>query len=175
MGEHQREVALEPAQHREHRRDEVARGRALPVGAGDQVHRDLGVGVAGELHPVGFQFMAQRREVLDDAVVHDRELAGGVAMRVGVAVGGPAVGGPAGVPDPGGTGQRGGVGLGQRRLQVGQPARATAHRQPAVTVEDRDARGVVAAVFHPAQCVDHDLTGRAMPDVSHDSAHGYPG
>ena len=58
---------------------EVARGQALPVGAGDQVHRDLGVGVAGELHPMGFQFVAQRREVLDDAVVHGPRSAGGVA------------------------------------------------------------------------------------------------
>ena len=101
VGEHQREVALQPAQHGQHRGDEVAGGVTALVLAGDQVHGDLGVGVAGEFHARRFQLAAQCREVLDDPVVDDRDLAGGVAMRVGVAVGGPAVGGPAGVAQPG--------------------------------------------------------------------------
>ena len=70
-------------------------------------------------------------EVLDDAVVDDGDLAGGVAVRVGVAVGGPAVGGPAGVAQAGGAGQRLRRRLGHRRLEVGQPAGATAHGEPA--------------------------------------------
>ncbi len=50
---------------------------------------------------------AQRREVLDDAVVHDGDLAGLVEVRVGVEVVGRTVGGPAGVADAGvGDGQR---------------------------------------------------------------------
>ena len=89
---------------------------------GDQVHGDLGVGVAGELDAGGFQLGAQRGEVLDDAVVDDGDLAGGVAVRVGVAVGGAAVGGPAGVADAGGAAECWRRRLGERRLQVGQPA-----------------------------------------------------
>ena len=142
---------------------------------GDQVHRDLGVGVAGELDAVGFQLCAQRGEVLDDAVVDDRDLARGVAVRVGVAVGGPAVGGPAGVAEAGAAREAGGIGFVERRLQVGQPAGAAAHGQAAVTVEQRDAGRVVAAVFHPAQRVDDDAAGRALPDVADDSAHSHPG
>ena len=88
---------------------------------GDQMHGDLGVGVAGELHARGFQFGAQRGEVLDDAVVDDGDLPGGVAVRVGVAVGRPAVGGPAGVPEAGAAREGGGVGLGQRGLEIGEP------------------------------------------------------
>ncbi len=117
---------------------------------GDQVHGDLGVGVAGELHPVGLQLAAQRGEVLDDPVVHDRDLARGVAVRVGVAVGRPAVGGPAGVAQPGVPAQRYRVGGVQRGLQVGQPPGTAAHRQSAAAVDQGDTGGVIAPVLHPA-------------------------
>ena len=175
MREHQGEVALEAAQHRQRGGDEITGGRALAVGVGHQVHRDLAVGVTGELHPGRFELGAQHREVLDDPVVHDGELAGGVAMRMGVAVGGTAVGRPPGVaharrPDEGIL-----VGFGQRLLQVGQSAGAPADRQPAVAVQNGQPRGVIAAVLHPTQCVHHDVAGRAMPDVRHDSAHNPPG
>ena len=38
-------------------------------------------------------------------------------------------------------------------------------------VDQRDAGGVVAAVFQPAQSLDHDVLRLLLPDVSHDSAH----
>ena len=60
VGEHQREVALEPAQHGQHRGGEIARGLAVVILPGDQVDGDLGVGVAGELDAGGLQFVAQR-------------------------------------------------------------------------------------------------------------------
>ncbi len=114
VGEHQREMALQPAQHREHGGREVACGVAVSVLLGDQVNSDLGVGVAGELHTGGFQLGAQHGEVLDDPVVDDGDPSGGVAVRVGVAIGGSAVGGPTGVAQAGAAGKAGGVGLGQR-------------------------------------------------------------
>ena len=98
VGEHQREVALQPRQHGQHRcRRSRRRCRPVVVLPADQVHGDLGVGVAGELDARRLQLGAQRREVLDDAVVDHGDLARCVAVRVGVAVGRPAVGGPAGV------------------------------------------------------------------------------
>jgi hypothetical protein len=103
---------FQPAKHGQNRLHEVAGRRALPVGAGHQVHRHLGVGVAGELNPGGLEFGTQCGVVLDDPVVHDRELAGGVAVRMGVAIGRAAMGGPAGVTDAGRPGQRRGFGLG---------------------------------------------------------------
>ena len=102
-------------------------------------------------------------------------LPGGVAVRVGVAVGRPAVGGPAGVAEAGAAREAGGVGLGQRGFEVGQPAGPAAHGQPAVAVEQRDAGRVVSAVFHPAQRVDDDVAGRTLPDVADDSTHSHPG
>ena len=50
VGEHQREMALQPGQHGEDGLREIACGVAVVVLPGDQVHGDLGVGVAGELH-----------------------------------------------------------------------------------------------------------------------------
>ena len=171
VGENQREVALEAAQHGQHGGDEVAGGVTAPVLAGDQVHGDLGVGVAGESHAGGFQFVAQRRVVLDDPVVDDRDLAGGIAVRVCVAVRGPAVGSPAGVAHPGVPAQRYRVGGVQRGFQVGQPPGTAAHRQTAATVDQGDTGGVVAAVLHSAQCIDHHIAGGTVPDVTDDSTH----
>ena len=78
-------------------------------------------------------------------------------------------------PRPVLPGEGRGVGFGERGLQVGQPARPAAHRQPAMSVEQRDARRVVAAVLHPAQRVDDDVAGRTLPDVADDSTHSHPG
>ena len=80
------------------------------------MHSHLGVGVTGELHARGFQFSAHDGVVLDDAVVDDRDLPGGVTVRVSVAVGRPAVGRPAGMPQAGAARKGARVGFGQRSL-----------------------------------------------------------
>ena len=54
-----------------------------------------------ELDPGVLQLGAQRGEVLDDAVVDDGDLPGGVTVRVCIAVRRPTVRGPAGVPHAG--------------------------------------------------------------------------
>jgi hypothetical protein len=87
------------------------------------VRDDLGVGVAGQFDAAGLQLGAEPGEVLDDAVVDDRDPAVGGGVRVRVAVVGRAVGGPAGVPDAGGGGAEP-VGaarpFGERLLQVAE-------------------------------------------------------
>ena len=65
---------------------------------------NLGVGFAAEASALFLKLLAQFAEILDDAVMHDREPFGRV--RVGVVLGGTAVGRPAGVPDAAGTGKR---------------------------------------------------------------------
>ena len=190
MGEDQCEMAFESAHDRQRGADEIPGGGTLAIGAGHQMHGDLGVGVAAELHAVGLKFAAQRGVVLDDSVVHHGEVTGGVAMRVRVAVGRAAVGGPAGVADAGrstplagvglaGVGLAGiglaGIGLGQCGLQVRQAASPAANREPALPVEDGQSGGVITPVLHPAQGVDDDLPGGTVPHVRHDSAHEYPG
>ena len=77
--------------------------------------------------PASVSCGAQGGGVVDDAVVHDRDPAGLVGVRVGVGVGGRAVRRPAGVADPG----RAGEALGQRVGQVAHPAGLLGHPEPA--------------------------------------------
>ena len=175
VGEDQREVALQTPQYCQHRCSEITSGIAVRILAGHQVHCHFGVGVAGELHSGRFQLGPQRCEVLDDPVVDDRNPACRVAVRMGVAVGGPAVRGPSGVAQTGGAGQSADTTFGERILEVGQPARTTADCQATVPIDQRDSRRVIAAVFHPAQRVDHDAAGLTSSDVADDSAHRYSG
>ena len=53
-----------------------------------------------------------------------------------------------------------------------QPPGTPADGHSALAVEHGHARGVVPAVLHPAQGVDDDVAGIALPDVADDSAHG---
>ena len=68
----QREGALQAARHGAHRRGQVA---AAGVRGREQVRGDLGVRLGQELHARGHELGLERGEVLDDAVVDDRELA----------------------------------------------------------------------------------------------------
>jgi hypothetical protein len=128
-------VALETAQNGQHGADEVARGVTALVLSRDQVDGDLAVGFAGELHARSFQLGPQRGEVLDDPIMNDRDLAGSVAMRMRIAAGRPAVGGPPRVAERGASGQNRRIGVPQRRLQIGKAPGAPGHRQstPAVS------------------------------------------
>ncbi len=65
----------------------------------DEVRDDLGVGLGDELVPFLLQLLLQVQVVLDDAVVHDHDPAGAVAMRMGILFGRPAVRRPARVAD----------------------------------------------------------------------------
>jgi hypothetical protein len=63
--------------------------------AADEMGDDLGVGVAGEVGAFGAQLLFQLAEILDDAVMDNRDILGHV--RVGIGLGGLAVRGPAGM------------------------------------------------------------------------------
>ena len=65
----------------------------------DEMRDDFRVGFSDELVPLALQLVLQIEIVLDDPVVHDDNLAGAVPVRVGVLFGGPAMGGPARMPD----------------------------------------------------------------------------
>ncbi len=87
--------------------DDAAEGLGEVAGVlvllADHDRRDLGVGVAVELDALRLELGLEVGEVLDDAVVDERQLAVVAEMRVGVAVGGSTVGRPAGAPDAGGA------------------------------------------------------------------------
>ena len=113
----------------------------------EQVGGDLGVGLGRELDAVGQQLGLERVEVLDDAVVDQRELAVlAAAVRVGVGSVGPPWVAQRVCPMPvARRRQRLGVEL---RDEVGQLAGLLAGRD-AAAVDQRDAGRVVAAVLQP--------------------------
>ena len=88
--ERQRERA---AQARQRRLDRLRGRAALLHLLGDEMRDDFGVGFGLEDVALGLQLFAQLAEILDDAVVHDRDLVGRMRMRVdfvGLAVRRPA-------------------------------------------------------------------------------------
>ena len=102
----------------------------------DEVGDDLGVGFGDELVAAGDEFGFKGEVVLHDAVVHDDECAGAVAVGVGVLLGGAAVGGPAGVTDA--EGARDGAG-GDGGLKVAQLAGGATQLQALRAAGDGDA------------------------------------
>ena len=123
--------------------DEGVDARELPEGAahraleaavvelGHEVGHDLGVGLGDEAVARALQALLQGQVVLDDAVVDDHDLSGRVLVRVGVLLGGPAVGGPSGVADAVLTGDR----RGREDLLQGRslPAARRRSRTPSCT------------------------------------------
>ena len=110
------------------RRHEVPAVRAVLVP--EQHRRHLGVGLAAERVAHREELGLQLCEVLDDAVVDDGELVVVGQVRVGVAVGRPAVRRPARVADAGRAVGRGAVSGRRARREL---ARALAHVQVAVS------------------------------------------
>jgi hypothetical protein len=138
----QREGAVQP---RQHRGDRVARRLAQSELVGDEMGDDLGVGLALEAAALGLQLLAQRLEILDDAVVDDATPSTTCGM--GVADGRRAVRRPAGVGDPDVARQRLPIEL---ALEIVELALGAAALEPAV--DDRaQARAVIAAIFEPPQ------------------------
>ena len=139
-----------------------------------QVRDDLGVGLRGHARPRARR--APRRSSAKFSMMPlwmtaTRPPAGHV--RVGVDVGRAAVGGPAGVPDPGGGGRHR-VG-GQQRLAGSRACRPSCARRGAPSADDGDPGGVVPAVLQALQARHDDVHGLPMTDVPHDSAHGPKG
>ncbi len=77
----ERESALEP---RERGGDGVAAASRPAKLFRDEMGDDLGVGLRGEDVALGRQFLAQLAEILDNAIVNDRDAFAGVRMGVGL-------------------------------------------------------------------------------------------
>ena len=117
--------------------------------------------------PVGLERGLEVEIVLDDAVVHDDQPAGAVAVGMRVFLGGAAMGGPPRVAQAVAAGDRVG---GQHLFEPRELARASPHVETP-GVHQRDAGRVVAAVLEPAQPFDQDRQHGTRPDVADDAAH----
>ena len=92
---------MQPRQDRLHR---LLRGLTRLDLFADEVRDHLGVGLAGERAAPRDQFLSQRLEIFDDAVVDHRDMVGGVRVRV--VRGRTAMRRPARVRDPDAARQR---------------------------------------------------------------------
>ncbi len=160
--ERERERAAQPRQRRRHR---VGRRAAVLHFAGDEMGDDLGVGLGAEFRAVLLELLAQLAEVLDDAVVHDRKPVGG--MRMGVALGRPAVGRPAGVADADRALERLALELG---FEIAKLALGAAARQ-AAAFQRGHAGGVIAAIFEALERIDQLHRDRLAAEDADNSAH----
>ncbi len=163
MHDHERVRALEQAQGMADGVGQVALVRLL-----DEVGDRLGVGLGGEGVAARLEPVPQLAEVLDDPVVDDRDLAGAVAVGMGVQVVRAAVGRPAGVGEADGRVRRA---VGDGGLEVDQLAGPLLDEQVAGVVHERDARRIVAAVLEPLEALDQDRARLPRAGVADDAAH----
>ena len=138
----QRIGAAHALQRRLHRIRRRLAGRHF---VGDQKGRDFRIGLGHEAVALGRQLLAQRLEILDDAVVHHRQPVAGVRMGVGFRR--LAVGRPARMADADLARQRRGFEAGFEVLQLALGAHA---RQRAM-LQRRHAGGIIAAIFQSLQ------------------------
>ena len=134
----------------------------------EQVSDDFGIGVRSKHVTQRFQLFTQGFVVFDDAVVHHRDVAG--EMRVRVALARRAVGGPTGVGDTQTAHQRV---FGQRCFEFADFARATHALKGFVVGENRDTGAVIAAVFEALEAFEQDGGDVTFSDCADNSTHAY--
>jgi hypothetical protein len=131
----------------------------------DEVGDHFAVGVGQELAARGLHLLAQRLEILDDAVVNEGDAVDDV--RMGVAVRRRAVRGPARVGDADGAGERL---LPQHPREIVELPLGTAAVER--SAHDRaDSRRIVAAIFEPPQALHQPVGDFIPPEDADDSAH----
>src|SRR3989442_660049 len=118
--------------------------------------------------PALAECLAQRARILDDAVVHERDGAAAVRVRMRVGGVGHAVRRPAGVRERGGALRELGAEL---PLQHGDlPGRAKDLEFPAA-VDDGEAGRVIAAILEALETLEDDRGRWSLPGVPYDAAH----
>ena len=133
--------------------------------ARDEVADDFGVGLALELAAFGDELIAERLEILDDAVVDQRDAADDVRVRV--ADRRRAMRRPARVRDSGASMQR-------LRRELSREIVELALRPAAdelASIDRADAGQVIAAIFEPLEPIEQPLRDVALPDNPDNSAH----
>ena len=126
---------------------------------------NFGIGFALERPPTRNQAFTQRLEILDDAVVNERDLAGRMRMRV--AGRRRTVGGPAGMRDA--DIARRIVGFEDIDKVRQLPLRATAYEL--AVKHGADTRRVIPPILHPLQPIDQPVGHGGFANNSNNSAH----
>src|SRR5262249_11043679 len=131
----------------------------------DKVGYDFCIGIRRKFHTLLFELAAQFGEILDNAVVHDRDFFSGVGMCV--VLGRAAVRRPACVADADRAVER----LTREPvLEILQLALCAAPREPNA-FERGNARGIIAAIFEALERIDKLRCRRLAADDADNSAH----
>ena len=156
---------------------QVARAEQVEVLL-DQVRDDFRVGLRREDVALGLERVTKLDVVLDDAVEDDVHAPRAVGVRVRVALGRLAVGGPARVADARGRDLDAGRERGAAAVRLGvhglaQPAEVPdrADRLDLAVGQQGHPGGVIAPVLQTLQPVHQQLAARAFAHITHDSAH----
>src|SRR5206468_3670350 len=162
--ESERGRALEPRKHGERCLIERAALRELIL---EEMHRDLGIGLAGKAMAFRDEWRLEHLEVLDDPVVDHRGHPAAVDVRMRVLLARPTMGRPARVTDPGVP--RGWMGRDYRGEVVELAFGAEDLERPVFL--HRDARRVVAAVLQAPQATHEERQRLTWTDVADDPTH----
>ncbi len=98
----------------------------------------------------------------------DDDVAGAIAVRVGVFFGGAAVRGPAGVADAVGAIERVDA---DGFFEVAEFAGGAADGEVVLAVHDGDAGGIITAIFEAPQAVEDDRNGFTATDIANNPTH----
>ena len=133
-----------------------------------QMGDDLGIGFGAELVAFFDELALQGEIVLDNAVMHDHDAAGAVAMGMSILFAGAAVRGPAGVANAIGAVE----GLcADDFLQVPQLAFRAADLESVAVAGYGDSGGIVSAIFQPSQAINDDRDDLLFANVADDATH----
>ena len=142
-----------------------AAAKALAAILGQELGDDFGVRLRGEDGTFGRELFLDLGEILDDAVVNDRDAID--EMRMGIRLVRHTVSGPAGVRDADIAWKRF---AGELGLEIEELAFGAAAIELAV-VDGGDAGRIIAAIFEPLQGVDETLRYGLVTDDADDAAH----
>ena len=120
------------------------------------------------LWPSAIRLLLQVDVIFDDAVVHDDDFAGAIAMRMRVFFGGAPVRGPARVADAVDSIERSGA---NRLFEIAQLAGRAPDLELAVVANDRDSGGIISAIFQALEAVEDEGHNTLRADVADDAAH----
>ena len=129
---------------------------------------DFGIGLGGEAVAFFDQLFLEGDVVLDNAVVHDDDAAGAITVRMRIFLRGAAMRGPAGMANA--------IGAVDRLqaddfFEVAQLAFGAADLQSVAVPGNRDAGGVISAIFQPLEPIQNDGHDSLLPHISHNAAH----
>ena len=139
----------------------------LRVMVGDQITKDLGVGLRLERIALGQQERLDLRVVFDDSVVNQGELTVAADMRVGIAVGDATMSCPARVADARRTVELMPGGL---LYQIVDASHLFGDVELAV-LKYADPRGIVASILKPLQAFENDCRCFLFTNIANDSTH----